>query len=172
MWFYRTTMPFVFIKYMDVDIIHFGYYVLIQGLAAVLATYYVQKIIHVTDPSVMISRGIKMGILGCFTMFLAIYFAPASPLMAVLSVIPIFIGMPFIFPAASSRAMSFGLHSKGAAASTQAITNQIFGAFGSFAAAMLPSHTFEPTLIFMTIFGIGMALAFHLAQKHAPDVMR
>ncbi len=166
LWFYRTIMPFIFIKYMGVGVENFGYYVFAQIIMFSAASFYIQRVMNNYHMDTILNAGLILSYVGCFIMLLASLFAEDSPILITLSYLPFTIGLAFILPISGAKAMSYGEHSRGSASSFMATTRQLFTTLGSVAAALLPSHNFIPAIIFMLIVSIIMSICFHLAKRY------
>jgi DHA1 family bicyclomycin/chloramphenicol resistance-like MFS transporter len=166
LWCYITVMPFVFIKYMGVETHIFGYYILLQALAAAATSFYVQRVVTKHSSSKIMLNGLRLLFVGCVAMFIAALWVPKDPLIATFCVIPFLMGIPFIFPSSMAKAMSFVSHSKGTAASCIATARQFFALVGSLVAAALPDDTLFPTALYMLIVASCASACYYLAHKH------
>lgn len=170
LWFYRTAMPFVFIKYMGVSIHMFGYYVFAHAMIQSATSYYVQRVVDRIGIFKMISIGIMMMLVSSLLVFVSAELAPEQPMLAALAVLPFMMGILFTTPTSSAKTMSYGEHSRGVASSVLASSRQVSIAFGAFMAAFLPHDTFVPAGIFMGVVAILAGVAFQWAKKVDADL--
>lgn len=166
LWCYITVMPFAFIKYMDVSPEVFGYFVCAQVSAVSLTYMYVQRIVSTKDPTHLMHVGLTLLGLGSFGLIAAAYFAPQSPWISTMCIIPYMMGSPFIFPTSMSRAMSCAGSIKGTASSCIAASRQIFSLIGSLAAAAMPDQTLMPAALFMSATIIVMFISLKIATRN------
>lgn len=160
-----TTSPFVFINNMGVPADEFGYYVFGQIMIISATAYLVQRIAAKYSTTAVMLWGIKFYIIGSITASLGAYFMPESPMVAILSILPFFMGNPFVFPTSMSRAMSYAGTSKGSASASIASSRQLFAFAGSLAAAFLPHETMLPASLFICAISVLCLLSFLFAQR-------
>lgn len=164
-WCLITTQPFVFINTMQVSVESYGYYIMLLVLTNSLFSYVVQHLITRTGPIILIKFGIASLTLSAVTIALSSMFAPYSPMIATLSILPIMICMPLVFPAAVSRALSQVRDISGTGSATISFARQSFGFLGSVAAGFLTEATLFPTAIFIGCMAL-IAIALFIYSQH------
>lgn len=160
-----TTSPFVFINVMGVPADVFGYYVFGQIMIISATSFVVQRIVSKHSTTAVMSWGLKIFIAGGITGSIGAYLMPESPIVAVLSILPYFLGNPFVFPTSMSRAMSYAGTCKGSASASIASSRQFFAFAGSLSAAFLPHDTMLPACLFVLTTAIICQLAFFFAVR-------
>lgn len=165
-WCLFTVLPFVFIKQMDVQTEHFGYYVAFMILGHSLTSFFVQRIIIRTGQKMLIRVGIAAMFISSLTLIFSALLAPQSPLIATLAIIPYMIAMPFLFPTSMSRALSYVRDIRGTGASCIALTRQAFSFLGTSVAAMISDVNLIPAAIFILVVSSCMLFTLKIAHRY------
>lgn len=165
-WFYRTAMPFVFIKYLGVAVEHYGYYVFIQVISFSITSFYVQRVIMDVGGMRLIAIGHYFLFAGCVIMLLAVFYTPHDPLLLALSYLPYSMGSALMGGASITKAMSLVTRTHGVASALVGSIRQFFMAVGSLLAAFFTSDTLLPAVIFMCVFAGFSFISFALGKRY------